>query len=191
MMGLVIAGGQSKRMGCDKATLIFRGLPLHLRAADALRPVVQKVFISLRPDSSFRADIQDYGLFDGTPELGPGSALVSAAQAEIGASFVVVACDFPYADRLSVQNLLNNHDERFAIVCYQHDDQTPEPLFAIWSAVALQQLQKNFEAGARGPMATLLKFHAQGAVKMVVPSDARLLTNTNTPDEWAQIEGET
>ena len=126
MMGLVIAGGQSSRMGRDKAALIFRGSPLYARAIEALRPFCEKVYVSLRSDSSLIDAIAEPKLFDRTPGRGPGEALITAHLQEPTQDFLVMACDFPYVDSSSIKHLVSAHlaksDQtiRVAITCFEH-----------------------------------------------------------------------
>ena len=48
--GFVLAGGQSRRMGCDKALLRLNGKPLALRAAERLGGLVSEVTLLGPPD---------------------------------------------------------------------------------------------------------------------------------------------
>ena len=205
-MGLVIAGGQSRRMGCDKAQLIFQGSPLYKRAINALRPFCENVYVSLRADSTLIEASFELKLFDRNPGLGPGEALVTAHLQAPTQDFFVLACDFPHADSISIKHLVDAHfanparsepTPRVAISCFEHPasaakmgvtlaSSIPEPLFAIWTSEALARLKLNFEIGRTGPMATLKELEAQAAVRRVPPPTSFLLINTNTPLEWEQ-----
>ena len=48
--GLVLAGGESRRMGLDKSAIEYHGKPHRDFLADLLKEYVAKVFISCHPD---------------------------------------------------------------------------------------------------------------------------------------------
>jgi len=74
---VLLAGGESRRMGRDKATLIFRGRPLweiQLALLRKLRP--REIFLSARIDAVWRpADV--HFVPDQTPSRGPLSGLAA------------------------------------------------------------------------------------------------------------------
>ena len=47
--GLVLTGGQSARMGRDKASLTYHGRTQLEWAMDLIKPYVEKAFVSVRP----------------------------------------------------------------------------------------------------------------------------------------------
>jgi molybdopterin-guanine dinucleotide biosynthesis protein A len=94
---VIQAGGQSRRMGQDKALLDFGGQPLIQRVIERLRPLAAEMWITA-------ADSQAYA-FTGVPvvpDLLPGkgalgglhTALSIAATPLVG----VVACDMPFVN---------------------------------------------------------------------------------------------
>ncbi|MBV8742152.1 MAG: NTP transferase domain-containing protein, partial [Sinobacteraceae bacterium] len=50
LFGLVLAGGRSARMQRDKATLAYHGTSQLEWAVQRLKPCVERVFVSVRPD---------------------------------------------------------------------------------------------------------------------------------------------
>src|SRR3990172_4918807 len=74
--GFVLVGGQSRRMGCDKALLEIEGAPLCLRIASLLQPYVKTVTL-LGPPARYSG----FGLpvlADQQPGQGPLGALYTA-----------------------------------------------------------------------------------------------------------------
>src|SRR5215813_4724950 len=75
---VLLAGGESRRMGVDKATFLFRGKPLwqiQLETLRSLRPA--EIFVSARTDPLWRpADVQF--IADIPPSFGPLSGLAAS-----------------------------------------------------------------------------------------------------------------
>jgi len=70
--GVILAGGQSSRMGQDKASLIWNGRSLLSHANNLLtRTGCQTVWVSGKPD-------EENGIIDSEPNAGPGRALMDA-----------------------------------------------------------------------------------------------------------------
>jgi len=75
LYGLVLAGGRSRRMQRDKASLEYRGRPQLMRAMDLLRPFVEKAFVSVRSDQTDDSTRAAYPtIADATPNLGRSAA---------------------------------------------------------------------------------------------------------------------
>jgi molybdenum cofactor guanylyltransferase len=194
--GLVLAGGESSRMGRDKSSLILNGQSLRHRITEALAGSVDKVFLSLRHGQSAEDFNSDRILQDGDEVIrGPAAALLAAHAYAPEATWFAIACDFPFVNDDSVTFLRAAYEmmDRPAIMpvsgltqiaCYCHEDETPEPLFAIWLPEALRLLKQNVALGKHGPMHTLQTVPTY----LVQPTSKKWLINTNTPDEWAQAE---
>lgn len=98
MLSVVIqAGGQSRRMGQDKALLTFMGEPLIRRVLDRLRLLADEILVTTnQPD-----DYQFLGvpLFaDRLPDRGALGGLYTALDAASHPLVAVVACDMPFVN---------------------------------------------------------------------------------------------
>ena len=190
--GLVLAGGESSRMGRDKGSLVLNGQSLRHRVAEALTGFTEKVFLSLRHGQSDEKFNPNRILRDINEIVrGPAAALLAAHAYEPEATWFAIACDFPFVNdesvtflRAAYETVIGPAGGSSQIVGYCHEDGTPEPLFAIWRPEALRLLKKNAPLGKHGPMQTL----QMGPAFLVQPARKEWLINTNTPDEWAHAK---
>lgn len=92
---VLLAGGESRRMGRDKATLEWRGQPLWKWQMEKLRALhPEKIFLSARSDLSWRpADVEL--VVDIPPSRGPLSGLAAALVATETDHLLALAIDMP------------------------------------------------------------------------------------------------
>ncbi|MBG7609905.1 MAG: molybdenum cofactor guanylyltransferase [Anaerolineae bacterium] len=132
MLSLVIqAGGQSSRMGRDKALIPFLGQPLIKRVIDRLIHIADEVLITTNVPAEYR--FLDIPLFsDKIPDRGPLGGLYTALEVARHPLVAVIACDLPFvnADILSLaQSALSDPNVDAAIPHTQHG---LEPLHAVY-----------------------------------------------------------
>src|SRR6476661_338105 len=92
---VLLTGGESRRMGKDKATLLFRGRPLWQNQVDLLRTLQPKeIFVSARTNPPWRPSGVQF-VSDEPPSRGPLSGL-SATLARISTDHLLaLAIDMP------------------------------------------------------------------------------------------------
>lgn len=93
---VLLVGGESRRMGKDKATIVFGGEPLWQRQIELLRGLrPEKIFVSARTEPSWLP--LDTELFlDQPPSRGPLSGLTKALERMQTSHLVVLAVDMPF-----------------------------------------------------------------------------------------------
>lgn len=99
LVGVVLAGGQSSRMGAEKGLLPLGGIPLMARVIARLAPQVGKVVISANGDPGRFEALAVPVVPDVVPGCGPLGGLLSGLRwaRSAGAPFVLtVACDTPF-----------------------------------------------------------------------------------------------
>lgn len=184
--GLVLAGGESRRMGVDKALLKNDGESQLARAMRMLQEVTDKAFVSTRADQQDETERSKFRrIVDRYEGIGPVAGVLSAMDAHPGVDWLVVACDLPNLSESVLSALLAERQSGHPFVAYKsvHND-LPEPLCAIYG---------------EGSEALLRGFVAEGIHcprKMMINSDARLLEqaernaldNINTPDDLARTQ---
>jgi len=93
---VLLAGGESRRMGRDKATLLFHGKPLwqiQLELLRRLKPA--EILVSARTDPSWRpADVQFVA--DDLPSRGPLSGIAASLAQVHTAHLLALAMDMPF-----------------------------------------------------------------------------------------------
>src|SRR6478752_3255668 len=93
---VLLAGGESRRMGRDKATVLFRGKPLWQIQLELLRKLEPaEIFVSARADPRWRpADVQFVA--DDQPSRGPVSGIAASLARMHTAHLLALAIDMPF-----------------------------------------------------------------------------------------------
>lgn len=181
--GLVLAGGESRRMGQDKALLQCDGRSQLRSVFSLLEQVTARQFVSTRREQQHDAERSRFPqIVDRDANIGPVAGILSAMHEHANVDWLVVACDLPNLDLQTLVNLKERRaaDKPFTAYRSSHDG-LPEPLCAIYRM---------------GSNAILRAFVEQGLVcprKMLIRSDTELLDqpnpaaldNINTPDDLA------
>lgn len=180
LLGLVLAGGQSRRMQYDKALIAYHGTPQLLWTYRLVASLCRQTFISVRPDQHDKVRDNLPRIEDSQPAVGPASGLLAAAGYAPGKAWLVVACDLPYLSSEVLQHLVRQRDpQRPATAFRSVHDGLPEPLCAIWEPAGLDQLSQQVAAGRYCPRKTL----AGADIRLLAPLQALALENVNTPAE--------
>ena len=96
LTAVLLAGGESRRMGRDKATIVFHGLPLWQRQIECLGSLCpEKVFVSARTEPSWLPSEAEL-LLDKSPSRGPLSGLTRALERMQTSHLVALAVDMPF-----------------------------------------------------------------------------------------------
>lgn len=157
LLGLVLAGGESRRMGEDKGALDYRGRPLVRRAWELLESLCARAYVSVRaeqtalPAYAGLPSIVD----DGGDARGPVMGLLAAWAAHPEAAWLVLAADMPRVDAAVLRALIDARDPARAATVYVHADGALEPLCAIFEPAAQHAIAKRVATGDRSLSAYL------------------------------------
>jgi molybdopterin-guanine dinucleotide biosynthesis protein A len=102
---VLLAGGESRRMGEDKATLSFHGKPLWQVQLDLLRRLEPaEIFLSARTDPPWRPPDVPW-VADEPPSRGPLSGLTAALSQMRGTHLLSLAIDMPFMTEKYLRSL--------------------------------------------------------------------------------------
>lgn len=191
LFGLVLAGGRSTRMQQDKALLRYRDKPQLEVAYDLLTPHCQQVFISSRPaqwqDSTLKQTAISTlpQIHDRFLDFGPMGGILTAMTEYPEAAWLVLACDLPLLDNLTLEYLLQNRNpHKLASAYLSSSDGLPEPLCAVYEPRMRSRLLAFLGAGYACPRKALLN----SEIKTLNLPQPRALDNANTPDDYQGIK---
>jgi molybdopterin-guanine dinucleotide biosynthesis protein A len=183
LSAVLLAGGESRRMGRDKATVVFRDEPLWRRQLRVLRDLgPEKVFVSARTESSWLPADTEL-LLDEPPSRGPLSGLTKAFHRMHTTHLVVLAVDMPFVTREQLRFLCTMVSEGRGVVPVIGE--RTEPLAAVYPAEAAV----DFAAALAGPDFSLQRIirtlAADEKVQLyaVPAAEEHLYRSLNEPDD--------
>lgn len=188
--GILLAGGQSRRMGSNKALLPLPGAERqtfveHLSAM--LATFCSEVILVARDAEQAAAYTCAHGriLTDAIPDVGPLMGLYSGLRAITASHALVIAVDMPFVQPAVVRFLLVQPLDDALLVPVVAS--FPQVLFAVYPRSLLATIEERLQAGRRDPRSLL----AVAKVRMIdeaqlraVDPQLRSFVNINTPDEF-------
>lgn len=183
MTGVILAGGQSRRMGTDKALLELQGKPLIQWAVEALSKVCDHVLIVTNSPSQYS--------FLGVEMVGDlllGRGALAGIHAGLffckGERAFVAGCDMPLLSPDLIQHMARLPGQWDVVV--PKVGEFLEPLHALYSKRCLGFLERLLMGGARRildlyPLVRVRVFQEK-EMRHLDP-DLRSLMNVNTPED--------
>jgi molybdenum cofactor guanylyltransferase len=129
---VLLAGGASRRMGRDKATMVFRSKPLWQIQLDLLRKLAPaEILISARSDPPWRPKEMEF-IADDAPSRGPLSGLAVALAKMHGSHLLALAIDMPFMNPTYLGSLCERIEPGRGVLPMIQN--RAEPLAAIYPA---------------------------------------------------------
>jgi len=183
LLGLVLAGGRSERMGSDKALLELGGVSLVERAARLLDVRCREVWISARSGQG-REGLGRPVLTDRFVGFGPAGGILSALHERPEAAWLVLGCDLPLVTPQVLEALLKLRNPWRAATAFRDPGSgLPEPLCAVWEPRSRVDLLGSLAMGQPCPRRVLGWNRA--CLGELPERDA--LLNANRPEDWAVV----
>lgn len=151
MLGVVLCGGQSIRMGSDKGLLPLHASTWAQTAVDKLAMVHLSYVLSVNAQQQEAYEnyfnkkllVQD----DDTLDLkGPLCGLLSVHLQYPQEDILVLACDMPLMEAALLKELIGFYKDNKPAACLYINDGAPEPLCAIYAATALQYIYQLYQS---------------------------------------------
>jgi molybdopterin-guanine dinucleotide biosynthesis protein A len=148
LVGLVLAGGKSRRMGVDKGRLMLNGETLAHRAYELVAAVCGSAFVSVNESQTAETPYRDLPLIvDEAADRGPAGGLLAAWRSQPGAAWLVVAVDMPRVDRTLLDQLAESRNPAAVATAFRGPGGLVEPLCTIWEPAARALVQAEIEKG--------------------------------------------
>jgi molybdopterin-guanine dinucleotide biosynthesis protein A len=186
IFGVILAGGESRRMGSDKALVLLAGRPLIAHVLDRLEPQVDRVLISANGDPARFTALGCEVLPDAAPQ-GPLSGVLAALirANNLGATHLVsTPVDTPFLPGDLVPQLLLAAESSPSGLAIASDATGDHPATAVWPVALIPALTAFLQTGG----AKVTRFtEAHQATRATFP-DPRAFVNLNTTEDLAQAE---
>ncbi|MEJ1935403.1 molybdenum cofactor guanylyltransferase MobA [Nostoc sp. NIES-2111] len=185
--GVVLAGGQSRRMGWDKAGVLLADRPLVVHALDLLRPQVGALAVNANAPLPEGTPPGTVVLPDARPGFTGPLAGIETALAfgqSTGALLVAtVPVDAPFLPPGLVARLaagLSPGD----MAAVAATEEGPHPVAAVWRVDALSTVSLALDEGLRAVRDLLARIPH----RVIRFEDTGAFTNVNTPEDLARAE---
>lgn len=186
ILGLVLAGGDSRRFGEDKAVFSFHeGISQLDYALAVLSKFCLHLGVSLRKSQQNRRATPHEVTYVADPEgmSGPIAGVIAGLRQHPGRPTLALACDMPLVDAALVLKLLSQRNAGAQATCFDAADGRPEPLCALYEPSALPDLERAYQEGRQ----SLRSFLEEGSVERLKCEPPDLLASANTAEDLATI----
>jgi molybdenum cofactor guanylyltransferase len=182
LSAVLLAGGESRRMGDDKATLYYRDQPLWQRQLEILRRLVpHEILVSARRDPIWRPPEVGF-VADEPPSRGPLSGLAAAMATMSGTHLLALAIDMPLISPGYLGELWRLAQPGKGVL--PRINSQPEPLAAIYPREALSQIDCALQTNSDFSMRNVAeKLVAAGYLRLTEVDEAQetFFRNLNRP----------
>jgi len=175
----ILAGGQSRRFGRNKALFIFEGQSIIERVIAAI-PSPATIFLVTNSPNEY-THLKLPTLADHYPGCGPLAGIHAGLQHSPQEWNFFLACDFPYLQSCTIKEILSAPRE--AQVVLPQPPEGLQPLCALWSKTALPVIANALQNQERRVQTVLEKLN----VHIISPSAPHALFNLNTPQDLFKL----
>jgi FdhD protein len=180
--GVILAGGESRRMGSDKSLLPLAGARFIDHAFRRLAEVFEEVIVVTNSPGLY-AHLPCRKVPDLYPAKGPLAGIHSGLCHVRSGKIFVVACDMPHLSTETIRRLCREKDGNDVVV--PHSGRGIEPLHALYDRNCLPAIESALGAGEK----RIVSFFAQVRVRVLPPEtlagcDPDSFRNINTPGEY-------
>jgi molybdopterin-guanine dinucleotide biosynthesis protein A len=182
--GIVLAGGRSSRMGCEKALLEWEGEPLVQRAVRLLQTVCVDVLV-VTASEAVREAVTVRTVADEWPGLGPVGGLHAGLRAATREYNGVVACDMPWINPAALRYLAQWAPGHDAVALRRAPGW--EPRHALYARRSLPFLEAGLFAQKLKLTDLCERLHTWGVTEAEwqrFDPDFRAFRNLNTPADY-------
>lgn len=175
--GVVLAGGESSRMGQDKSLLVFGEQKMIQYSIDAFKPFCKEIFIS--SSKKKHTEFNYKTICDEYTKIGPIAGIHSALKKSNTNFIMILPCDSPMVKKEFIQFLISQIDTTTKAIVPKYKNHL-EPLFAIYHKSVLPIIED--QIGIKNYKLTNLL--ALIGAKTIEVQDRSCFVNINTPKDY-------
>jgi len=176
----ILAGGQSRRFGQNKALFVIDGKSVIERIIAAIPPASPIFLITNSPAEYSHLALP--ALPDHYPGCGPLAGIHAGLRHSPQEWNFFLACDFPGLQPSVIKEILAA--SRAAQIILPETPEGLQPLCALWSKAALPVVEMALQKQERRVQAVLAKL----ALHIISPDDPQMLFNLNTPHDLLKLQ---
>ena len=186
MTVVILAGGQSRRMGRDKLRLTLEGETLLARAVRRYGEVFPRVLVSVAGPGKF-PELGDRRVFDVFPGAGPLAGLHAGLLAS-GEAVFLTGADMPFSSPAKALALTALCREADACVLTDADGRW-EPLFGYYRPSVLPKAEELLSSGRRsmGALLASVRLREVAPAELGEGPDSLLTRNVNVPEDYEKL----
>jgi molybdopterin-guanine dinucleotide biosynthesis protein A len=188
--GIVLAGGESRRMGRPKALLPFAGEILIVRVLKRLSAVTDEQVVVVAPGQDL-PDLPARLVRDPEPHRGPVAGLAVGLAAARAPRAFVTSCDSPFLS-LDLVRWMLGESAGWDVVVPEWEGRL-NPLHAVYATALAGTYRRLLDAGRSRPVDA----YPEARVRVVREEEirrldplGRSLTNMNSPEEYERALAE-
>ncbi len=182
--GVVVCGGQSRRMGADKSTLVYHELQQRYHVYHLLRLCCDHVVLSCRSNQA-QSVAAEYECIEDDESLGlygPAAGVLTVHRCYPDHDLLLVGCDYPLIETADLQMLISA-SRGIRSAAFVNDDQMPEPLLSLLLKKDLDLLDHSI----RSLGGSIRRFLQQQPIAEVIHPYPERLMSVDDPETYQRI----
>lgn len=187
LAAVILAGGQSSRMGKDKAWLVYHNKAQIFHLSELLSNCKLPVFISA---NQWPEDQTKMEFYPDHPELsghGPISGLLSIHRLIPDHALLLIGCDYPNLGKSEIEQICTRRNPNFQATAFVNSDGMLEPLCTVYEPEFLLHIQQSF---LREGKDSLRRFLQDAQVQKVQSISENLFFSADAPEDFLRWKQE-
>ncbi|WP_168733814.1 molybdenum cofactor guanylyltransferase [Metabacillus sediminilitoris] len=190
IVGVLLAGGESRRFGQPKAFAKFKELTFWEHSYDAMKNITDRQLIISHPAlvERFRDDslCQVFTDNEEVKGKGPLAGIYTAMEIENAEWFVVLSCDIPYINEKTIQTLLDLRHQNVKAVIPNIKGKL-HPLIGVYHKSILSIISKQLENHEHKMISLLEKIAVLYVSENDIDVDLKSFSNINSQKDYLQL----
>ena len=185
--GVILAGGENRRMGSDKSLLPLNGARLIDHIYSKMSEIFEEVIIATNSGDLYK-DIPCNKVSDVYDGMGPLAGIHSGLKHASNDRIFVVACDMPFISREVIRNICSHIGSGDVLLPLTH--QGHEPLHALYEKSCLPAIEKVVDMGEKriSSIFDIVKVNEISFQDISnESSDEKSFLNINSPEDYFRL----